>query len=180
MPVEYQVGDIFKSPEINVILHQANIYNTLAKRCSSGFAAVVEKVCPKACDADGETVEGDEGKIGSYSTGYCDNGTAIFNCYTQTGMGAKDRNTSYNDILCVFKDIESRCLVYNQKIDNGLTGDILGKKKTKKIVGIPYKYGSGLAGGSFLIVNAIIREVFEDSPVRCIVMRLPSGPEVKL
>jgi len=164
MSIEYRVGNLLEEKDISVILHQANLFCTFG----SGIARAIKDKYPEAYEADCKTVKGDSDKLGGYSSARTKDGKTIVNCYSQTGMGASDRNTSYNDIFVIFKKIEE------------LVRDTNNKGGKQHVVGIPYKYGSGLAGGSFRIVNSIIKEVFKNSPVKCVVVRLASEPEIDL
>ncbi len=166
--IEHRVGDIFKDDEVHVIAHQANLYCTLASRTSSGIAGVIEKLYPEACDADGKTEKGDKGKLGGYSSAKGADGRTIVNCYSQTGMGSSDRNTDYNLILVIFKKIEQLIRTWND-----------ANPTNKKNLAVPYGYGSNIAGGSWTIVEAVFKYVFENSTVKLIIMRLPTQTDLR-
>ncbi len=163
--IEYRVGNVLEEKDINVILQQCNLYCTFG----NGIAKVIKDTYPEAYEADCKTKKGDKSKLGTYTTAATQDGKIICNCYSQTGMGASDRNTSYNDILSIFKTIEEKIRKRNA---SGTTKEL--------IIGIPYKYGSGIAGGSWRIVNAIIEEAFKKSPVKCVIVRLASEPEIDI
>lgn len=172
--IEHRVGDLLSEPDINVIAHQANLFHTFG----GGIARVIKDKFPKAYEADCATVLGIAGepyhtknlaKLGTYSSAKVDDQRTIVNCYSQTGMGATDRNTSYNDILIIFKTLEEKVRTWNDK-----------NPSNQKVIGVPYKYGCGLAGGSWRIVLAIFEEVFKNSSVKLVIVRLASEPEIQL
>lgn len=176
--IQQIVGDLLTDPTIHVIAHQANLFHTFG----GGIAKVIREKFPEAYAADCATLHGDKDevqtdgsvisgrdKLGTYSKAVLPDGRMIVNCYSQTGMGATDRNTSYNDILIIFREIEAKLAKYNA-----------ANPGKEKVVGVPYKYGCGLAGGAWRIVLAIFEEVFKNSPVTLKIVRLPSEPEIIL
>lgn len=172
MPVINRIGDLLTDISVDVILAQNNLFHTMG----AGIAAAIKAMYPEAYLADCATPHGDSAKLGTYSKAACKraDGSKVFvvNCYSQTGMGAYAGNTSYDAIYRIFADIEHKIARANSIL----------KKNSKNplVVGIPWKYGSGLAGGAFRIVDAIIREVFGKSPVEAHIIRLPSEPEITL
>jgi hypothetical protein len=164
MPIINKVGDLLTDPEVNVLLQQCNLYHTFG----AGIAAAIKTKFPEAYDADCATVKGDSGKLGTYSKAMSGD-KMVVNVYSQTGMGAKDRNTSYNDIFTVFSTIEEKVRVWNA-----------ANPGKEKVLGVPYKFGAGLAGGRWRIINAIFEEVFKNSPVKLVIVRLASEPEIAL
>ncbi len=166
--IEHRVGDLLNEPDINVIAHQANLFHTFG----GGIARVIKDKFPDAYAADCATLHGNTGdtsKLGTYSSAKVNDKLTILNCYSQTGMGATDRNTSYNDILIIFKTIESKVAAWNA-----------ANPTDQRVIGVPYKYGCGLAGGAWRIVLAILEEVFKTSPVKLVIVRLASEPEIAL
>lgn len=179
--IEHRVGDLLNDTSIDVICHQANLFHTFG----GGIARIIREKFPEAYAADCATLHGDKtfvpetgdsrdvqsgrDKLGTYSKAKLADGRMILNCYSQTGMGATDRNTSYNDILIIFKAIEEKTRIWND-----------ANPGNEKVIGVPYKYGCGLAGGAWRIVLAIFEEVFKNSPVKLVIVRLPSEPEVVL
>jgi len=172
MPIIQKVGNLLEDTSVDVILHQANLFHTFG----GGIAAAIKDAYPAAYAADCDTPHSDEQKLGTYSRARCprSDGTdvVIVNCYSQTGMGAKDRNTSYNDIYTIFSDIEEKIRSANELL--------VKRGKKPLVVGIPYRFGCGLAGGKYRIVLAIIEEVFKNSPVTATIIRLASEPEINL
>ncbi len=181
MPVTEQIGDIFESfekGEVNVIIHQANCFHTMG----GGIAKIIAQKYPCAKQVDDATLRGDKEKLGSFSIAHLPDGRKIINVYSQHDTSAmlnteddiKDpieehmadtgRATRYDAVVAGFQRIE-------QIISSA-------KNPEKYIVGIPYGYGSDLAGGSWTIVRAIIESVFGKSIAKVIVVRLPNKPNL--
>lgn len=169
MPVINRIGDLLTDDKVNVICHQANIFHTFG----SGIARAIKDLYPEAYEADCETKKGSTIKLGSYSYAKTDCGRHVVNCYSQTGMGASDRNTSYNDIIEIFTILEKNARAWN----NGLK--TISDEREPMVIGVPYKYGCGLAGGRWRVVNAIFEDIFKNSSVELHIIRLASEPEVQ-
>jgi hypothetical protein len=43
-------------------------------------------------------------------------------------------------------------------------------------LGVPYKMGADRAGGSWRIIEAMLADLFDKSPVRCVIVKLPDKP----
>ncbi len=166
MPLEHRVGDLFAQPDINVFAHQANIFCTFG----AGIAKYIRGEFPTAYAADCATTKGDTSKLGTYTTAALPDGRIVLNCYTQTGLNSKERDTSYDLIDKLFRSVEGKIRAKNASSN--------GDANRELILGIPYKYGSDLAGGDWRIVEAIFRAIFRDSPVRLVIVRLPNVAEV--
>ncbi len=164
MPLSYKNGNLLTDPEVNVIAHQANLFHTFG----AGIAKAIREDYPVAYEADCQTGKGDKNKLGTYSTAVDENGKIFINCYSQTGMGASPENTSYDCIFKIFSVLESKLRKHNEKVN-----------VLPKVLGVPYGYGSALAGGRWTIVQAIFKAIFEDSPVDCIIVKLPTQQDLK-
>jgi hypothetical protein len=161
MPVEIRTGNLFEQEDINVIAHQANHRNTLLNRTSSGIASKIEKLYPEAADAD-DDLSGAE-KLGTYSFATGKDGRVVFNVYSQAGQ-----DTSYDALVKAMSQIKRRIENYNAK-----------HPLTPKVLGIPYGYGSNIANGSWQIVEAVFRSLFEGSDVQLVIVRLPGQDDLK-
>ena len=160
--IKYHEGNIFTAP-VDVILHQANIYHTFG----AGIALQIKNIFPEAYEADLETKKGDKSKLGTYSVAEVynpdySNISKIFNCYSQVGISSQDRVTKYDLVVQVFEKVRD---FLNQ------TNNLKAGKPF--VIGIPFRYGSGLAGGDFSIVEAIIRSVFKDYIGDVLICRRP-------
>jgi O-acetyl-ADP-ribose deacetylase (regulator of RNase III) len=147
--IEYRVGDIFDQLDLTHIAHQSNLYCTFG----SGIAAVIKKKYPEAFAADCATKHGDMSKLGTFSMAFADDGKTVINLYAQIGIDSKHRTTSYDAMCKGLTELNRYLLNLNSPI----------------VLGIPYKIGCGLAGGSWIIVESIIRDVFEKSSVKVVI-----------
>lgn len=142
----------------DAIAHQANCFHTM----SGGVAAAIRQKYPEAYEADLKTAKGSRKKLGSYSRANTSDGKIIFNVYSQFDLsaGIGDRATLYDMVDVGLRSVENRILELVDKAD-----DIT--------LAIPYKYGCALGGGSWPVVEAIIRDIFEKSPINVILCEWP-------
>lgn len=146
--IKYKKGnlvDAFINNEVNVLIHQANCFNTMG----SGIVKEIKSRLPEMFAADCETIKGDIRKLGSYSYAIFEGDNKSlkygFNLYGQHRYGIDKQHTDYIAIvtgLCSIRkllDVVSRC------------------DKTDIKIGLP-KLGCGLGGGSWEIVSKIIEE----------------------
>ena len=141
--------NIFDCPAQGII-HQANCQNTMG----SGIAKQIREKYPEAYEADCRTVRGDRLKLGSFSWVNARDGKYIYNCYSQYYYGRDQRQTNYEAVY------------------TGLRA-ILGHAESKGLtsLSLPYKMGCMLGGGNWKIVNAIIEDLFENSPMELYICR---------
>lgn len=163
MSVKYKKTDLLEDSEVNVIVHQANCFCTLG----SGIARKIRDKYYCAAEADAETVRGDYSKMGHFSIAETDDGKRVVNLYSQYSMGGDKRYTDY------------------EAMHRGLTElkeiiETAGNNKTSYIIGFPFRIGSGQAGGSWRIVEAIIRDIFEESELNTIICVLPEDEPAAL
>ena len=132
------------------IIHQANCENTMG----SGIAKQIREKYPEAYEADCKTTRGDRLKLGSFSWVRGHDGVYIYNCYSQYFYGRDQRQTNYEAVY------------------TGLRA-ILGHAETNDLtsLSLPYNMGCMLGGGSWKIVNAIIEDLFENSPMELYICR---------
>ena len=144
--IRYKKGnliDAFINNEINVLIHQANCFNTMG----SGVAKEIKTRLPEMFQADCETTRGDVGKLGCFSYAVFDdeNIKLGINLYGQYRYGTEKQHTDYDAIekglhkICKFLDLFAKDDKSNIKI------------------GLP-RLGCGLGGGSWDIVSKIIEE----------------------
>lgn len=179
--IKEKIGDIFEEFEkggINVIAHQANCFHTMG----GGIARIIAQRYPLAQEVDNKTLRGDREKLGTFSLASLPDGRKIVNIYSQYDTSAmlntqddiKDsveesmalcgRATRYDAVVSAF-----------EKLERIIAG---AKNPEKYTIGIPYGYGSDLAGGSWTIIRAIIERVFGKSPVKVLIVRLPDKPDL--
>lgn len=161
--IEHRVGSIFEQPDLNILVHQANLETCFG----AGLASIIKKKFVYAYEADCKTHKGDLHKLGTFSVGKPDktptnDNPIIVNLYSQTGLG-KGRQTSYDALELGLSSLEKK----------------LAPVANKYVLGIPYSISCGLAQGSWLVVSAIIKSVFDKSPLKVVICRLPSQPELE-
>ena len=57
--------ELLENGEIDLIIHQSNCLGTMAKKCSSGLAGVLEQY-PEVVEADSTYIPGDINQLGKY------------------------------------------------------------------------------------------------------------------
>lgn len=130
------------STNINCIAHSCNTLNTMG----AGIAKQIKERFPQAWEADCNAHETGKNKLGWYSEAtfesmFLENkiGT-IYNLYTQDNIG-EGKQVSYD----AFYDALSRLA---QNLDD------------EDVLGLPYGISSGLAGGRYAVIKAIIDDIF--------------------
>ena len=141
-----RVGNLLDQSDINVILHQCNLFHTFG----AGIAKEIRERLPEAYEADKKTPYNDIQKLGTYSYGFSHN-LMIINMYSQTGIHSQHRMTSYDHMVEAFN-----------KIKFDLDRNVFNLVKPIKL-GLPCKIGCGLANGDWRIVKSIIESVFSDA-----------------
>ena len=115
----------------------------------AGIARAIKARYPEAYRADCTTIQGDRGKLGTYTSAqYPDR--LIFNLYTQYKYGQDKLHLDYEALvnaLHLMKD-------YLDEHD----------PNQHEIVGLP-RIGCGLAGGEWKLVEELIADVFFDRTV---------------
>lgn len=149
MIITNQTGNLLET-NVQVIVHQANLYHTFG----GGIAKAIAAKFPYAFDADKQTVEGDEAKLGGYSIGvnFNDGQPVVVNMYSQLEMTI----TSYDYMFKALSQLARQL-------------DRLGFKT----VGFPYNMGCGLADGNWEIVKVIIEQAFADTDIEVVIVKLP-------
>ena len=140
----YKKGDMLCG-DWDVAYHCANVYKTFG----SGVAYYIAKKWPEVYQAD---IDGDN-ELGFFTKGIIkEDGRTIYNLYGQKGVGNDghplNRNCSYDHL---YDAIYRACEDATRLADNVR-------------VGIP-QLGCGLAGGSWTVVEAIIKDVEEKTSV---------------
>jgi len=141
--IKYIDGDIIKmSDNFEVIGHCSNCFCAMG----SGIAPQIKHKFPEAYKVDCETISGDESKMGTITYTKNTKPTTIVNLYGQYGYGRK------NGQMDLDYDALRKAL---RMAKNKFTG---------KSFGFP-KLGSGLAGGSWDIIEQIIEEELKGEDV---------------
>ena len=121
-------------------MHQCNCFHTMG----SGIAKRIREKYPEAYTADlKHGRKGDRIRLGSFSTVKTHDDKQVYNVYAQYTFGMEKRHTDYE---AVYKGMYSVCA--HATVNNILK------------LGLPRNIGCKLGGGSWIIVRAIIEEVF--------------------
>jgi O-acetyl-ADP-ribose deacetylase (regulator of RNase III) len=160
--ITQKAGDLLKAKDVNIIVHQANLYHTFG----AGIAAAIRVAFPEAYEADRATVKGDESRLGTYSFAKIKSPIGkqqyVVNLYSQTGIGSKDRQTSYDALVTALEALRDKLVSSGHPVT----------------IGVPWRLGSGLANGSWPIVETIIKDVFKGSIVDVIIYQRPEDVNV--
>lgn len=149
--------DIFLAP-IDILAHQTNCFHTMG----SGIAREIKTRFPEAYEADKRTLYGEIKKLGTYDL---------------VKVTSKNPNPQLKYICNVYSQFDygrDKCYTKYDAIVNGFTllRDLLiAKKKDNFVIGVPWKYGSNVAGGDWEIVSAIFRSIFKDSSIHVIICK---------
>lgn len=135
--------DLMEAP-VEALGHFCNCMNTMG----SGIALSIKEKYPEAYAADLNTKMGDAKKLGSFSYAPTKDGKVVFNCYTQFNYGRLARYTSYDAVCNALTKVE------HHLCDAG-----------GKTFGLPKNAGCIRGGGSWIIVRAIIEDIFIKSPI---------------
>ena len=138
--------DLLKS-EVDAIGHCTNCFCTMG----GGVAKQIKDKFPDAFDADFHTKVGDKSKLGSFSVGTITQSKVktsikyVYNLYGQYCYGTDSRKLNYEAIYTSLELMKTDCL-----------------SKPIRDIGFPKNMGCALAGGTWDIVESMIRNVFYD------------------
>ena len=141
----YVNGDLLES-DCTVIFHQANCFKTMG----AGIARSIAKKYKEAKFADDNFPLSAEERLGEYSYALTD-GPAVVNLYGQYHYG-RGKQTNYPMLRKALCGAITDALLNETPID------------TYKL-GVPYKVGCGLAGGSWDVVEKMLHDVSEELKV---------------
>lgn len=139
--ITYHKGDILKSGA-NVICHQVNCQGVMG----SGLAKQIKDQYPEVyknyrVHCDTHTTQQLMGTMFPFTVNcYSDSQITICNLFGQNYFGRDKIQTDYQALKNSLEDV--RCVYYDD------------------IIAIPYKIGCGLAGGSWNIVERMIKNIF--------------------
>jgi hypothetical protein len=152
MNVEHVIGDLLDYPfGINVIVHVANNAGVMG----SGIALSIKQRYPAAYKAYMEAGH----EMGEWSQAEAGPGRLILNLVAQDGYGRGMRHLDYEAFYAGLADIHGTLKRFRWTPD--------------PVVGMPYLIGCHRAGGSWKVVKAMIDDIFEASPIRCVIVQLP-------
>ncbi len=147
MKIQYIDGDLLDFPNgINVIAQNCNCQSVFG----TGLALQIKNRYPKAYQVDKTHYAVYQnkgvGQLGSYSAVNLDNGNIIINLYGQEGYGTATRQLNYE---AIYKAMET------------VARNMAKNSHKQYALGFPYLMGAGLAGGSWMVIEAMIKDIFE-------------------
>jgi hypothetical protein len=98
-------------------------------------------------------------RMGDWSQAEVAPNRLIVNLVAQDGYGRGMRHLDYEAFYKGLEDIRNTLKRFNWT--------------PAPVVGMPYMIGSDRAGGSWPVVLAMIEDLFEKSPIRCVIVQLP-------
>lgn len=148
-----RVGDLLTEADLTHVAHQANLYHTFG----AGLARQISLQYPYAEVADRRSAYGAQVKLGTFSVGEGD-GPTVLNLYSQRGSedGYSECLTDYEALRVVLTAVRA------------YLRDVPGAR-----LGVPYRLGCGLAGGSWPRVYGLLETIFGDAKVDVVVVRRP-------
>jgi O-acetyl-ADP-ribose deacetylase (regulator of RNase III) len=129
---------------VDGIIHQANCFHTMG----GGIARRIKEKFPEAYEVDVKSAARGTNRLGTFSVAVLPSHFHIYNLYGQYNFGAQVRQTNYDALCTGLEKIEKHA-----------------RENALKSLGLPKRMGCVLGGGSWNIVVAIIREVFDTSPL---------------
>ncbi len=154
MSIEHKKGNLLDfNHGITMIAHCANTKNVMG----SGIALQIKEEYPVAYEADTAAAAAKKNQLGQFSVATLPNGRKIVNVYAQGEYGMEKRQLDYEAFYIAFEELHRLMLEAKEK---GRT----------HILGIPKFIGCFRAGGSWRVVNAMLEEIFLDSPIKLIIV----------
>ena len=165
MSVEHIEGDLLTWPAgITVLAQNCNCQNLF----EAGIALAIRQKCPAAYEADtnayqelarhGETRE----MLGTFSVAEVGDDKKIVNLYGQFTTGTERRQLNYEEFYNALDSLREAL-------------NVAHAAGRSYVLGLPYRIGCGLAGAKWSIVEAMIHDLFDDAPTRCVIVRLPNS-----
>lgn len=160
MSFKYKVGDLIKAAQsgaIDYFAHGCNCFNTMG----SGIAPQIKAAFPDMYEADCATTKGGRNKLGGMTLATMLGGLLVgFNLYSQFGYGNRNRGVrdlNYDSLYNALEMMKDYLDSYTDQPDGG------------RRIGFP-KIGAGLAGGDWMIIEAMIKSIFHDEDVTIYVL----------
>lgn len=153
---------------MNNIAHSCNTRNIMG----AGIALQIKNRYPQAYEADTEAYNREYDKNGQYinwlgkyskaeieSKFLPNNKGRIYNLYTQASVGRDERQVSYEIFWRALKEMQEDLLFIQHE-----TGE-------PQVLGLPYGISCGLAGGSWNVIEAIIKDIFDDCLIKTYIVK---------
>ncbi len=159
--IEHRTGDLLKQLDLDGITECRNCFNTMG----SGIALAVKNKWPEVFEADLATESGDKAKLGALSIVdvNLDNGKKCLymGIYGQYQYGIGQRQVNYEAIYRGFERIKQRATEEATTLNRPF------------VLGLPYKMACDRAGGSWLVLEAMLKTLFEnDVTIKVVICRL--------
>lgn len=146
--IEYKKGNIFNGDE-DIICHQVNTFGIMG----AGLAAQIKERFPEAFKAyEAQCFEWSSRNINPLGrVAFCNHyfKPLIANLFSQ-----RDMTTDYMALRSCLKIVRKTA------------------EKNNLSVALPYRMGCGIAHGDWNTVEEIIKEIFEDSNIKCVIYQL--------
>jgi O-acetyl-ADP-ribose deacetylase (regulator of RNase III) len=156
--MKYIQGNLLEG-DWDVAMHCANPYKVMG----SGIAYYLKQKWPEVYEADERFHLEDEDRLGHSSYAILPDNRGVINLYGQIGIGNDgnplNRNCSYDHLYdAIYRACETLC-----RLESTFT------------IGIPYGMASVRAGGSWIIVEAILKDIESKFPVEFIIYDIDNG-----
>lgn len=148
--LNWQAGD----HKWNVICHVCNAQRTMR----SGLALAIKTKYPAAFEEYSKS----DMMLGTFSVATVEDGKKIVNLIAQRYYGYDGKR--YVDYEALYLGLEALKIALETAVTEG----------RQYSLAVPYKMASDRAGGSWMIVEAMLKDLFDKSPVPCYIIRLPS------
>lgn len=165
MPLVYTQGDLLSWPAgTTVIAHGVSRQAVLG----AGLALQIAERYPETKQAYLDAFEeaGQRGgypQLGDIVVAPVENDSKrIVHCFTQNEIGRQKRQLDYEALYRALEQLKT--LLEGAKAEG-----------REWVLGMPAWIGTGLAGGSPRIVEAMVRHLFQKSPVKCVVVQKPTA-----
>jgi O-acetyl-ADP-ribose deacetylase (regulator of RNase III) len=151
--IEYTKDNLLNFTSWNVLAHISNCRNTFG----SGIAKQIKDEYPAAYEADCKAAKEGYNKLGNVSVADLPSGKRIINVYGQQNYGTEKRQLDYEAFYVAFELIRDKL-------------EQAHKEGRIWVLGVPKFIGCALAGGSWVVVEAMLKDLFEKSPVKLIIV----------
>ncbi len=152
--VLYQEGDIFKRPDINILIHSTNCFHEM----NTSIGYMIKTLYPKSYIEDKKTKYGDKEKLGHFSLSLekninTNNELVIFNLYTQYNIIENQENQLKNLIYLKQALSSLADFLYLHQVES--------QEGYQVIIGVPWMISCNKASNNINEVFSIFRDIFE-------------------
>lgn len=153
--MKYTDGDLLEG-DWDAAFHVCNTYKTMG----SGVAYFLRKKWPEVYQADLDCELDDDEKLGEYSKAYLPDGRSVYNIYAMWGLGNNGSPLGRN---CTYDNLYNALYKMCYGIEDNMIHNLIIQEKY--VVGLAYLTGCVRAGGSWVIVEAILKDLEEHFPM---------------